>query len=198
VMEQRAGLDAHRRRSGPALAASLDTRGIQAGATTADRPTVKAPLVRDRQERQPREWHRGRLRSQVAGGALPAGSRRGGLPHTRRDNRAQREAVSRAAQHLGRPADLGLRLSGRTVGSLTVPRITIRVDADAQFAAGHAVALTQLQHGDLLLDGEPRSSPVSMAIGQWPEIEGAPNSTQRGCAIRPIRDERIPAPGRFF
>jgi cell wall-associated NlpC family hydrolase len=133
--------------------------------------------------------------SEVAAGALPATATRA-LPHTRAD------IVRTAKQFLGLHylwgglSAWGYDCSGLTWAVYRAHGITIPRDADAQFAAGTTVTLSQVQPGDLLFYESPVVGHVSMAIGNGQMIE-APNSRSE-VRIVPIRTSDFRGARRFF
>jgi cell wall-associated NlpC family hydrolase len=133
--------------------------------------------------------------SQVAAGALPATATRA-LPHTRAD------IVRTAKQFLGLHylwgglSAWGYDCSGLTWAVYRAHGITIPRDADAQFAAGTPVPLSQVQPGDLLFYERPVVGHVSMVIGNGQMIE-APNSRSE-VRIVPIRTSDFRGARRFF
>jgi cell wall-associated NlpC family hydrolase len=133
--------------------------------------------------------------SQVAAGALPATATRA-LPHTRAD------IVRTAKQFLGLHylwgglSAWGYDCSGLTWAVYRAHGITIPRDADAQFAAGTPVPLSQVRPGDLLFYESPVVGHVSMVIGNGQMIE-APNSRSE-VRIVPIRTSDFRGARRFF
>jgi cell wall-associated NlpC family hydrolase len=133
--------------------------------------------------------------SQVAAGALPATATRA-LPHTRAD------IVRTAKQFLGLHylwgglSAWGYDCSGLTWAVYRAHGITIPRDADAQFAAGTPVPLSQVQPGDLLFYESPVVGHVSIVIGNGQMIE-APNSRSE-VRIVPIRTSDFRGARRFF
>jgi cell wall-associated NlpC family hydrolase len=133
--------------------------------------------------------------SQVAAGALPATATRA-LPHTRAD------IIRTAKQFLGLHylwgglSAWGYDCSGLTWAVYRAHGITIPRDADAQFAAGTPVPLSQVQPGDLLFYESPVVGHVSMVIGNGQMIE-APNSRSE-VRIVPIRTSDFRGARRFF
>jgi cell wall-associated NlpC family hydrolase len=118
------------------------------------------------------------------------------LPHTRAD------LVRSAKQFLGLHylwgglSAWGYDCSGLTWAVYRAHGITIPRDADAQFAAGTPVALSNVQPGDLLFYESPVVGHVSMAIGNGQMIE-APNSRSE-VRIVPIRTSDFRGARRFF
>jgi cell wall-associated NlpC family hydrolase len=133
--------------------------------------------------------------SQVQAGALPAAATRA-LPRTRAD------IVRSAKQFLGLHylwgglSAWGYDCSGLTWAAYRAHGITIPRDADAQFAAGASVALSNVQPGDLLFYESPVVGHVAMAIGNGQMIE-APNSRSE-VRIVPIRTSDYRGARRFF
>ena len=101
------------------------------------------------------------------------------LAHTRAD------LVRTAEQFLGLHylwgglSAWGYDCSGLTWAVYRAHGITIPRDADAQFAAGRPIALSQLEPGDLLFYERPIVGHVTMYIGNGMMIE-APNPRERG------------------
>jgi cell wall-associated NlpC family hydrolase len=118
------------------------------------------------------------------------------LPRTRAD------LVRSAKQFLGLQylwgglSAWGYDCSGLTWAVYRAHGITIPRDADAQFAAGTPVALSQVRPGDLLFYESPVVGHVSMAIGNGQMIE-APNSRSK-VRIVPIRTSDFRGARRFF
>jgi len=158
-------------------------------------PAVRAPLVvTARSARLPNGTEIG-FGSQVAPGTLrPAATRP--LPRTRAD------IVRTAKQFLGLHylwgglSAWGYDCSGLTWAAYRAHGITIPRDADAQFAAGTPVPLSQVQPGDLLFYEHPVVGHVSMALGDGLMIE-APNSRSE-VRIVPIRTSEFRGARRFF
>jgi len=158
-------------------------------------PAVRAPLVvTARSARLPNGTEIG-FGSQVAPGTLrPAATRP--LPRTRTD------IVRTAKQFLGLHylwgglSAWGYDCSGLTWAAYRAHGITIPRDADAQFAAGTPVPLSQVQPGDLLFYEHPVVGHVSMALGDGLMIE-APNSRSE-VRIVPIRTSDFRGARRFF
>ena len=90
----------------------------------------------------------------------------------------------------------GYDCSGLTWAVYRAHGITIPRDADAQFAAGTPVALTQVQPGDLLFYEHPVVGHVSMALGNGLMIE-APNSRSE-VRVVPIRTSDFRGARRFL
>jgi cell wall-associated NlpC family hydrolase len=158
-------------------------------------PAVRAPLVvTARSARLPNGTEVG-FGSQVSAGTLPASATRP-LPHTRAD------IVRTAKQFLGLHylwgglSAWGYDCSGLTWAAYRAHGITIPRDADAQFAAGTPVPLSQLQPGDLLFYEHPVVGHVSMALGNGLMIE-APNSRSE-VRIVPIRTSDFRGARRFL
>jgi cell wall-associated NlpC family hydrolase len=118
------------------------------------------------------------------------------LPRTRAD------LVRSAKQFLGLQylwgglSAWGYDCSGLTWAVYRAHGITIPRDADAQFAAGTPVALSQVRPGDLLFYESPVVGHVSMAIGNGQMIE-APNSRSK-VRIVPIRTSDFRGARRFL
>jgi len=133
--------------------------------------------------------------SQVAAGTVSATATRS-LPHTRAD------IVHTAKQFVGLHylwgglSAWGYDCSGLTWAVYRAHGITIPRDADAQFAAGASVPLSQVQPGDLLFYEHPVVGHVSMAIGGGQMIE-SPNSRSE-VRIVPIRTSDFRGARRFF
>ena len=193
VLEQRGGWT---HVAVPDQPSPLDRRGYpgwvrswQLGAAT------KAPLVVTVKSAKLANGTEVGFASQVPAGALPATETRA-LPHTRTD------IVRTAKQFLGLHylwgglSAWGYDCSGLTWAVYRAHRITIPRDADAQFAAGTPVPLSQVQPGDLLFYESPVVGHVSMAIGNGEMIE-APNSRSE-VRIVPIRTSDFRGARRFF
>jgi gamma-D-glutamyl-L-lysine dipeptidyl-peptidase len=122
--------------------------------------------------------------SQVAPGALPPSATRR-LPRTRAD--IVRTAKQFVGLHYlwGGLSAWGYDCSGLTWAVYRAHGITIPRDADAQFAAGKPVPLTQIRPGDLLFYEHPVVGHVAMAIGGGLMVE-APNSRSE-VRVVPIR-----------
>jgi cell wall-associated NlpC family hydrolase len=158
-------------------------------------PAVRARLVvTARSARLPNGTEIG-FGSQVAPGTLrPTATRP--LPRTRAD------IVRTAKQFLGLHylwgglSAWGYDCSGLTWAAYRAHGITIPRDADAQFAAGTPVPLSQVQPGDLLFYEHPVVGHVSMALGDGLMIE-APNSRSE-VRIVPIRTSDFRGARRFF
>jgi cell wall-associated NlpC family hydrolase len=122
--------------------------------------------------------------SQVTPGTLPATATKR-LPRTRAD------VVRTAKQFLGLHylwgglSAWGYDCSGLTWAAYRAHGITIPRDADAQFAAGTPVPLSQVQPGDLLFYEHPVVGHVAMAIGGGLMVE-APNSRSE-VRVVPVR-----------
>jgi cell wall-associated NlpC family hydrolase len=133
--------------------------------------------------------------SQVAAGAVPGTATRP-LPRTRAD------IVRTAKQFLGLHylwgglSAWGYDCSGLTWAAYRAHGITIPRDADAQFAAGTPVPLSQVQPGDLLFYEHPVVGHVSMALGGGLMIE-APNSRSE-VRIVSVRTSDFRGARRFF
>jgi cell wall-associated NlpC family hydrolase len=118
------------------------------------------------------------------------------LPRTRAD------LVRSAKQFLGLQylwgglSAWGYDCSGLTWAVYRAHGVTIPRDADAQFAAGTPVALSQVRPGDLLFYESPVVGHVSMAIGNGQMIE-APNSRSK-VRIVPIRTSDFRGARRFL
>jgi cell wall-associated NlpC family hydrolase len=133
--------------------------------------------------------------SEVFVGQVPGSATRA-LPRTRAD------IVRSAKQFLGLHylwgglSAWGYDCSGLTWAVYRTHGITIPRDADAQFAAGTAVALSRVLPGDLLFYESPVVGHVSMAIGGGMMIE-APNSRSE-VRVVPIRTSDFRGARRFF
>ena len=90
----------------------------------------------------------------------------------------------------------GYDCSGLTWAVYRAHGITIPRDADAQFAAGMPVALSNVQPGDLLFYERPVVGHVAMAIGNGQMIE-SPNSRSE-VRIVPIRTSDFRGARRFL
>jgi cell wall-associated NlpC family hydrolase len=158
-------------------------------------PPVQAPLVVTVKSARLANGTEVGFGSQVPAGALPAAATRA-LPHTRAD------IVRTAKQFLGLHylwgglSAWGYDCSGLTWAAYRAHGITIPRDADAQFAAGTPVALSQVQPGDLLFYESPVVGHVSMVIGSGQMIE-APNSRSE-VRIVPIRTSDFRGARRFL
>ncbi|HEY2776941.1 MAG TPA: C40 family peptidase [Gaiellaceae bacterium] len=132
--------------------------------------------------------------SQVPAGVLPAIATRK-LPVTRAG------IVQTAEQFLGLHylwgglSRWGYDCSGLTWAAYRAHGITIPRDADAQFAAGRPVSLTQMLPGDLLFYEHPVVGHVAMYIGGGKMIE-APNSRSE-VRIVPVRTSDFRGVRRF-
>jgi cell wall-associated NlpC family hydrolase len=133
--------------------------------------------------------------SQVPAGVLPASATRK-LPVTRAG------IVQTAEQFLGLHylwgglSRWGYDCSGLTWAAYRAHGITIPRDADAQFAAGAPVTLSQMLPGDLLFYEHPVVGHVAMFIGDGKMIE-APNSRSE-VRIVPVRTSDFRGVRRFF
>jgi cell wall-associated NlpC family hydrolase len=158
-------------------------------------PAFKAPLVVTAKSAKLANGTEVGFGSQVPARAVPAAATRP-LPHTRVD------IVRSAKQFLGLHylwgglSAWGYDCSGLTWAAYRVHGITIPRDADAQFAAGKPVALSQVQPGDLLFYESPVVGHVSMVIGDGQMIE-APNSRSE-VRIVPIRTSDFRGARRFL
>jgi cell wall-associated NlpC family hydrolase len=158
-------------------------------------PAFKAPLVVTVKTAKLANGTEVGFGSQVPAGAVPAAATRA-LPHTRSD------IVRTAKQFLGLHylwgglSAWGYDCSGLTWAAYRTHGITIPRDADAQFAAGKRVALSQVQPGDLLFYESPVVGHVSMVIGNGQMIE-APNSRSE-VRIVPIRTSDFRGARRFL
>jgi cell wall-associated NlpC family hydrolase len=135
------------------------------------------------------------LGSEVAAGALPAAATRP-LPRTRADLvRTARQFVG--LHYLwGGLSPWGYDCSGLTWAVYRTHGITIPRDADAQFAAGAPVSLSQLLPGDLLFYEHPVVGHVAMFIGDGLMIE-SPNSRSE-VRIVPVRMSDFRGARRFL
>ena len=133
--------------------------------------------------------------SQVPAGVLPAAETRK-LPVTRAD------LVETAKQFLGLHylwgglSRWGYDCSGLTWAVYRAHGITIPRDADAQFAAGKAVALSKVEPGDLLFYERPVVGHVAMYVGGGLMIE-SPNSRSE-VRIVPVRTSDFRGARRFM
>ncbi|HST15008.1 MAG TPA: C40 family peptidase [Gaiellaceae bacterium] len=132
--------------------------------------------------------------SQVPAGVLPAAATRR-LPVTR-------AGIVRTAEHFlglhylwGGLSRWGYDCSGLTWAAYRAHGITIPRDADAQFAAGRPVSLTEMKPGDLLFYEHPVVGHVAMYIGGGKMIE-APNSRSE-VRIVPVRTSDFRGVRRF-
>jgi len=133
--------------------------------------------------------------SQAPAGVLPAAATRR-LPVTRAD-------LVETAKHFlglhylwGGLSRWGYDCSGLTWAAYRAHGITIPRDADAQFAAGRPVSLTQMLPGDLLFYEHPVVGHVAMYIGGGKMIE-APNSRSE-VRIVPVRTTDFRGVRRFL
>jgi cell wall-associated NlpC family hydrolase len=135
------------------------------------------------------------LGSEVAAGALPAAATRP-LPRTHADLvRTARQFVG--LHYLwGGLSPWGYDCSGLTWAVYRTHGITIPRDADAQFAAGTPVSLSQLLPGDLLFYEHPVVGHVAMFIGDGLMIE-SPNSRSE-VRIVPVRMSDFRGARRFL
>jgi cell wall-associated NlpC family hydrolase len=158
-------------------------------------PAFKAPLVVTAKSAKLANGTEVGFGSQVPQGAV-SGTATRALPRTRAD------IVRSAKQFLGLHylwgglSAWGYDCSGLTWAAYRAHGITIPRDADAQFAAGTPVALSNVQPGDLLFYESPVVGHVSMAIGNRQMIE-APNSRSE-VRIVPIRTSDYRGARRFF
>jgi cell wall-associated NlpC family hydrolase len=158
-------------------------------------PAIAAPLfVTARSARLPDGAEIG-FGSQVAPGTLPlAATRR--LPRTRAD--IVRTAKQFVGLHYlwGGLSAWGYDCSGLTWAVYRAHGITIPRDADAQFAGGTPVPLSQVEPGDLLFYEHPVVGHVSMFLGNGLMIE-APNSRSE-VRIVPVRTSDFRGARRFL
>jgi cell wall-associated NlpC family hydrolase len=135
------------------------------------------------------------LGSQVPAGAVPAAATRP-LPRTRADLvRTARQFVG--LHYLwGGLSPWGYDCSGLTWAVYRTHGITIPRDADAQFAAGTPVSLSQLLPGDLLFYEHPVVGHVAMFVGDGLMIE-SPNSRSE-VRIVPVRMSDFRGARRFL
>jgi len=158
-------------------------------------PAAGAPLVVTARSTKLRNGTEIGFASQVSAGAVPAAATRP-LPRTRAD------LVRTAKQFLGLHylwgglSAWGYDCSGLTWAVYRAHGITIPRDADAQFAAGTPVALSQVQPGDLLFYEHPVVGHVSMALGNGLMIE-APNSRSE-VRIVPVRTSDFRGARSYF
>jgi cell wall-associated NlpC family hydrolase len=133
--------------------------------------------------------------AQVPAGAVPPAATRS-LPHTRAS------LVRTASQFLGLHylwgglSAWGYDCSGLTWAVYRAHGITIPRDADAQFAAGTPVSLSQLLPGDLLFYEHPIVGHVAMYAGHGKMIE-SPNSASE-VRLVPVRTTDFRGARRFF
>jgi gamma-D-glutamyl-L-lysine dipeptidyl-peptidase len=118
------------------------------------------------------------------------------LPHTRAD--LVRTAKRFVGLHYlwGGLSPWGYDCSGLTWAVYRAHGITIPRDADAQFAAGRAVALSKIEPGDLLFYEHPVVGHVAMYVGRGLMIE-APNSRSE-VRIVPVRTSDFRGARRFM
>ncbi len=158
-------------------------------------PAFAAPLVVTAKVARLPNGMRVGFGSQVPAGVLPAAETRK-LPVTRAD------LVETAKQFLGLHylwgglSRWGYDCSGLTWAAYRAHGITIPRDADAQFAAGRPVSLTQMLPGDLLFYERPVVGHVAMYIGGGKMIE-APNSRSE-VRIVPVRTSDFRGVRRFL
>jgi gamma-D-glutamyl-L-lysine dipeptidyl-peptidase len=133
--------------------------------------------------------------SEVFVGQVAASATRG-LPRTRAD------LVRTAKQFVGLRylwgglSPWGYDCSGLTWAVYRAHGITIPRDADAQFAAGKAVALSKVEPGDLLFYEHPVVGHVAMYVGGGLMIE-SPNSRSE-VRIVPVRTSDFRGARRFM
>ncbi len=90
----------------------------------------------------------------------------------------------------------GFDCSGLTWAVYRAHGITVPRDADAQFAAGTAVAMDALQPGDLIFYGVHHVHHVAMYIGKGMMIESRNSATTVG--IAPVRRDDLAGARRFL
>ena len=132
--------------------------------------------------------------SQVPAGVLPASATRK-LPVTRAGIVRTAEQFVGLHYLWGGLSRWGYDCSGLTWAAYRAHGITIPRDADAQFAAGRPVTLTQMRPGDLLFYEHPVVGHVAMYIGGGRMIE-APNSRSE-VRIVPVRTSDFRGVRRF-
>jgi cell wall-associated NlpC family hydrolase len=133
--------------------------------------------------------------TQVPPGAVPPAATRT-LPHTRADLVRAAEEFLGLHYLWGGLSAWGYDCSGLTWAVYRAHGITIPRDADAQFAAGTPVSMSQLRPGDLLFYEHPVVGHVSMYIGGGRMIE-APNSASE-VRVVPVRTSDFRGARRFF
>ncbi len=133
--------------------------------------------------------------AQVPVGAVPAAATRT-LPHTRADLVRTAERFLGLHYLWGGLSAWGYDCSGLTWAVYRAHGITIPRDADAQFAAGTPVAMSQLLPGDLLFYEHPVVGHVSMYVANGQMIE-SPNSASE-VRIVPLRTSDFRGARRFF
>jgi gamma-D-glutamyl-L-lysine dipeptidyl-peptidase len=132
--------------------------------------------------------------SQVPAGVLPAVATRR-LPATRAGIVRTAEQFLGLRYLWGGLSRWGYDCSGLTWAAYRAHGITIPRDADAQFAAGRPVSLTQMLPGDLLFYEHPVVGHVAMYVGGGKMIE-APNS-RSDVRIVPVRTSDFRGVRRF-
>jgi gamma-D-glutamyl-L-lysine dipeptidyl-peptidase len=132
--------------------------------------------------------------SQVPAGVLPAVATRR-LPATRAGIVRTAEQFLGLRYLWGGLSRWGYDCSGLTWAAYRAHGITIPRDADAQFAAGRSVSLTQMLPGDLLFYEHPVVGHVAMYVGGGKMIE-APNS-RSDVRIVPVRTSDFRGVRRF-
>jgi hypothetical protein len=173
----------------------LDTRGYPGWVRSWQLgPAFAAPLVvTTKVAKLPNGMQIG-FGSQVPPGVLPAAATRK-LPVTRAG------IVQTAEQFLGLRylwgglSRWGYDCSGLTWAAYRAHGIPIPRDADAQFAAGRPVSLSQMKPGDLLFYEHPVVGHVAMYVGGGKMIE-APNSRSE-VRIVPVRTSDFRGVRRF-
>jgi len=133
--------------------------------------------------------------SQVPAGVLPAVATRR-LPATRAGIVRTAEQFLGLRYLWGGLSRWGYDCSGLTWAAYRAHGITIPRDADAQFAAGRPVSLTQMLPGDLLFYEHPVVGHVAMYVGGGKMIE-APNS-RSDVRIVPVRTSDFRGVRRFM
>jgi gamma-D-glutamyl-L-lysine dipeptidyl-peptidase len=147
-------------------------------------PVFKAPLVVTARTATLANGAKVGFASQVPAGAVPRSATRP-LPHTRADLVRTAERFLGLHYLWGGLSAWGYDCSGLTWAVYRAHGITIPRDADAQFAAGRPVTLTEMQPGDLLFYEHPVVGHVAMYIGGGQMIE-SPNSASE-VRIVPVR-----------
>jgi cell wall-associated NlpC family hydrolase len=133
--------------------------------------------------------------SQVATSEVPSSAVRA-LPRTRADLVRSARRFLGLRYLWGGLSAWGYDCSGLTWAVYRTHGITIPRDADAQFAAGKPVAMSQLLPGDLLFYEHPVVGHVSMYVGSGEMIE-APNSRSE-VRIVPVRTSDFRGARRFL
>jgi cell wall-associated NlpC family hydrolase len=194
VLEQRAGWT---RIAVPDQPSPLDRRGYPGWVRSwqlGPAGGVATAIVTARSVRLPNGIEIG-FGSQVAAREVPSSAVRA-LPRTRAD--LVRSARRFVGLHYlwGGLSAWGYDCSGLTWAVYRTHGITIPRDADAQFAAGTPVTMSQLLPGDLLFYEHPVVGHVSMYIGHGEMIE-SPNSRSE-VRIVPVRTSDFRGARRFL